>query len=68
MEEIINQYGKIIIPIVVVAALVLIVTSLTSNGGIVDNLFQTMITNFAGKSGVTNEAGGETILLLNNLM
>lgn len=60
MEEIINQYGKIIIPIVVVAALVLIVSSLTSNGGVVDTLFQTMINNFAAKSGVTNT---ETILL-----
>ena len=53
MEQIIDQYGKIIIPIVVVVALVAIVSTLTSNGGVVDGLFQNMINGFAAKSGVS---------------
>ena len=58
MEEIINQYGKIIITIVAIAAMVLVVTFLIKGDGssvgdsVVAKLFQNMLNAFAGKAGL----------------
>ena len=63
MEEIIGQYGKIIVTIVAIIALVAVVTYLVmgnSNDGsnsLVHNLFANLLEQFAGKTGLTGIDG-----------
>lgn len=57
MGEIIEQYGKIIIAIIAILALILVVTLLVrgKNGdgeSIVTNLFRSLLQSFAAKSGL----------------
>ena len=56
MEEIINQYGKVIIPIIAVVALVAVISFLilggdaNGNGSVVSTLFTNLLEGFTNKA------------------